>query len=622
MPRSADTSIEMSRQETPEPARERLTEGRTTPPPGGPRVLLAIGPESSGTRVLTRTLSQHPDVTGTLDAEHHADLLDEVWSLLEHGRADDAATALRCHDEAVLLTRRSMPHAAEAGQGARFANFVDIEAFAAVVAAAGRSLVILITVRDPVANLASWTRSRHSSGQSLESAYTQYRDCLAHAIAAAQRLDAPYLVVPLESMLIADAGYWRALFHLLDLEPNATIHYEPRANVNTKHHAWMVEQEFSIAGAVAGARCRAAAFADLVRADGSAVAIAPYPLALADPLAHASSLTIIDGHASPAWLEREAITAARHGTAFHTIGRSAPTPVDAPPDAYTLLAPAIEIHRYCEEREALRQALEGLAIAVAHADTAIVEYLADEPAMLTREFLEHVLAPPTAGRPGEEHCAGEDITSRIPAPAPFGGRSGLRPRGERAVLRYRRTDVDHERVSIAADAFATLIRRALHPDEPLSPPEYHLGRTIDFTLSGTARAFQEAGWSVPERNQTWTLGEESTLLLRQAGEAPPDAGESIDLVIDCIAAVFPGHHDAQSLEVLVNGDVVFADEFRMRRTDPIEIDVPAATWTRRDPVEVRFRHPDAISPKQAGAGKGERPIAFGFRSVAARKKNG
>ena len=72
------------------------------------KLALVIGPESSGTRVLTATLSQHPKILGTPDASPHGDVLDEVWRQIARRDLERARHVFPDPgDRECILTRRS-----------------------------------------------------------------------------------------------------------------------------------------------------------------------------------------------------------------------------------------------------------------------------------------------------------------------------------------------------------------------------------------------------------------------------------------------------------------------------------------------------------------------------------
>ncbi len=594
------------------------SEGIPEPASRAPRILLVIGPESTGTRVLTTTLSQHPAISGSPDATEHEDCLAEVWRHLEVGDSDAALATLRANDHPLVLTRRSLPASARAGVGARFCEFVDLDAFADVAARAGRSVTVFLTVRDPLANLASWVHNRHSTQGSLASAHTQYREAIAHAVDFVTRRDIPYLVTPLEALGTGGAAYVNGLFSVLGLEALDDVRYERRPDVNTKHHAWIREQAFDLSSAVREPHdARASAFAQLVDAeDRRVLQLAAYPYSIANGLTKCTGIVLLEPFAPRNFALRAWDAATARNLAFEFVPQTLATFAIDPRQLgrFALVAPRLEPCRGCTTRFETAHALYHLTQIVAASETAIVELPATQTGALVGEFLAKAL-----------NGTIDDVTEHVPEGEPLGVDSNERPQGDRRVLRIPGTATlvgDAELVALV-ETFASLLFARLHPDAPFEPAPYRLGETIHFTQSGTGRGYQVAGWSAPERRHTWTIGTESRLRLGTPQDSPPLPPQvDVDLVLECIAAVFPPDLPAQPLEVLVNGDVVFEGNFTERENDPLRIPVSGTTWQRRAPVDIEFRHPAAVSPAREGLGPGEREIAFGFRSLRAECRAG
>lgn len=207
-------------------------------------MLLVIGPESSGTRVVTQTLSQHPHILGTPAAQKHMDVLDDVWLALE---ADDIETAISLFPDlsnySVILTRRSMPHGA-IGVSATYMKFASMHRLKQLCDRLSIRLVLAITTRSFVPHLISWTTARQSAQGSIEKAHTQYKAAYFTLFGFLQ--DAPdvaFFLVSLESLLLDDDLAIQSIFQLLNLPP-----YHPgrrgwqlKKSVNTERYAQYTE---------------------------------------------------------------------------------------------------------------------------------------------------------------------------------------------------------------------------------------------------------------------------------------------------------------------------------------------------------------------------------------------
>ncbi len=212
-------------------------------------VVLVAGPESSGTRVLTQALSRHAKIRGAPDALEHGDRLDAVWQLLEQGHAAAAEQAMPKPRGSILLTRRSMPHGFAPGVNARYRRYPKFDAFAEVCRARELRLAVLITVRDPIANLVSWSASRASAQGSMERAYVQYHESLGRLVRFASRRRLPYLVCPLEAFLLDGERYLNNIFGWLGLPPETLSDLKRDAHVNRKHAQAFAAHPFTAADA-------------------------------------------------------------------------------------------------------------------------------------------------------------------------------------------------------------------------------------------------------------------------------------------------------------------------------------------------------------------------------------
>jgi hypothetical protein len=206
------------------------------------KLALVIGPESSGTRILTEILSEHPDVMGTKEASTMVDVLDEVWKAIDEGdmaRARERFPDLE--DRTCLLTRRSMPHSLEVGASARYLDFADLWALYDLCQEMDLELILLITTRSTAANLASWTVCRASTEKSLERAKKQYHLSYHYLFGFLLRAEVPYFLLSLEALVLDRLEYVQSVFQLLGL----TFHpmrIDVKSDVNRERYWWYFNQ--------------------------------------------------------------------------------------------------------------------------------------------------------------------------------------------------------------------------------------------------------------------------------------------------------------------------------------------------------------------------------------------
>lgn len=212
-------------------------------PPAGPRVIVVAGPEATGTRALTTALSAHPAITGTTDASTHVDLLDPVWAALGAGAAAAAAERFRAlADREILLTRRSLPHGPVPGASAEYRRFPPLAEFLDLAVACGRSPVLLITTRSPLAHVVSWARERASVRNDPTAALRQYWAAYRLLFGVCARGSFPFHLVSLEALALEGDAFVASLFALLGLPPAGPAGpVSRRADVNLRRYrdAWL-----------------------------------------------------------------------------------------------------------------------------------------------------------------------------------------------------------------------------------------------------------------------------------------------------------------------------------------------------------------------------------------------
>lgn len=209
-----------------------------------PRLVLIIGPESTGTRLFTSILSQHPQVLGTPDAKEHDDLLDEVWLKLEEGNMESALACLPdLQGYEYLLTRRTIPHGQPHVNGTTLMDIPPLQALQCLCVQAGLDLILLVTTRSTAANLASWTLARASSGGSLKRVQWMYRSAYWYIFDCLFRHGgrAPFLFLSLEALLLDQQAYIQSVFQLLGL-PSFCVELDLDTEVNRKRYEWYTEQ--------------------------------------------------------------------------------------------------------------------------------------------------------------------------------------------------------------------------------------------------------------------------------------------------------------------------------------------------------------------------------------------
>ena len=133
--------------------------------------------------------------------------------------------------------------------------------------------------------------------------------------------------------------------------------------------------------------------------------------------------------------------------------------------------------------------------------------------------------------------------------------------------------------------------------------------SVDFGMHGEASRLVAVGWSSPELEFTWTLGEEALVLLERPAE-------EADYVLQVTARPFlvPGRLAMQRVHVLVNGRHVGKQVRRGSGTFEMRV---AWELIRAHPhVAVTFLLPDAMRPCDAGLSADARRLGLAVSRIA------
>ncbi len=133
---------------------------------------------------------------------------------------------------------------------------------------------------------------------------------------------------------------------------------------------------------------------------------------------------------------------------------------------------------------------------------------------------------------------------------------------------------------------------------------------IDCTDRGNALAFLEGGWSEPELHGTWMVGAESALHLPL-----PSRLRAAQLRYRVAAFTGGGRLPRQRLILWVNGARLHESEALADGWCEETVDLAPGMLVDTDRLEIRFEHPDAISPRSLALSTDPRPLAFLAASV-------
>lgn len=191
-----------------------------------PKIILVCGPMSTGTRIFTRLLSEHPDICGLTEGDDHYDLLDNMWEEIRQAKYGAAMTELKQtlkdkQDYKYIITRRSSPHGTKVGSSGE-SYYPDFDTFFNI-ALAQTGIVVFVTSRNPYAALESATLKRAATEGDKEIAWEMYQEALEDIFVSFPRpSDLDFYgayIVSLEGLFYEKYNYLNGMLNLLSLSP-------------------------------------------------------------------------------------------------------------------------------------------------------------------------------------------------------------------------------------------------------------------------------------------------------------------------------------------------------------------------------------------------------------------
>ena len=341
------------------------------------------------------------------------------------------------------------------------------------------------------------------------------------------------------------------------------------------------------------------------RPDSNLIELGGFPNSIAFQLNHVKTLFAIEPYAPAAYVESVEEEARRRQLAFRLIRAPLATAAinEQNLEPYGFVALGLDITAGSNSQEDVRISLHRLVQLLHRAQISVIEYPEYKPSRLTWEFIQRVLAPVV------ETELLLDF-SQDPVAEKYYVKD---ERAKRHLVVIGHTEMtNRQHYDEMLEKYAALLFMKTHKGETNTPVSYRLGDIIHFQLGGLAEAYQAGGWSVAEKTHTWTLGEESNLLLRLKTTQEP-LPPNQPLLLRLSTKVFSSpKHPRQRLTIFVNGERLSDGEFSKPGPTEILCRIPGSVWTQEDVLRIRFVHPDAVSPAQCGMGSDKRVIAFGF----------
>jgi hypothetical protein len=127
--------------------------------------------------------------------------------------------------------------------------------------------------------------------------------------------------------------------------------------------------------------------------------------------------------------------------------------------------------------------------------------------------------------------------------------------------------------------------------------KYELGTVIHFGTGGGSERFKQSGWSVTEKDATWTTGNAAKLTFSLDSS---DQALSLRMRLAGLAGVTkaPNTLAAQSVEVFANGEKIA--DWDVSSVTNFTAVIPATTVQGGGALTIELKMPKAVSPKSLG----------------------
>jgi hypothetical protein len=141
-----------------------------------------------------------------------------------------------------------------------------------------------------------------------------------------------------------------------------------------------------------------------------------------------------------------------------------------------------------------------------------------------------------------------------------------------------------------------------------------VGEEVSFDVGNDlATRIAGLGWAHPEPWGRWMLGPEAFMILRITGQT-----KGVQMRLAIVPFLAPGH--AQRVEVFANKQRIGEWRFASADANELAFRLPGET-SDGQPVVLKFRFPDAISPREVGVSDDSRPFGIGIRSMYVTNQN-
>lgn len=139
-----------------------------------------------------------------------------------------------------------------------------------------------------------------------------------------------------------------------------------------------------------------------------------------------------------------------------------------------------------------------------------------------------------------------------------------------------------------------------------------LGQPVGFGVGQGGEGFRRDGWSAPEQQGTWTIGERAVLVLQRPAGADDD--QALRLELDLVPFI-AGAMTAQSLRLRLDGSLLADWSFAEAKREVVTVRLPAGSFQGGDALELEFLVGDPRSPMDLGLSADRRRLGIMLLSL-------
>jgi len=144
------------------------------------------------------------------------------------------------------------------------------------------------------------------------------------------------------------------------------------------------------------------------------------------------------------------------------------------------------------------------------------------------------------------------------------------------------------------------------------PTKVEIGQTLTFGKDGNVLPYLKNGWSGPENNFTWTLGDKASLYI------PLFTNEDIIMEVDAFPYLASGKINEQKVNIFINGEKLTELRYSNNSNEEKHIFIPGEL-IKDSGFTINFEFQNAASPFEMNESDDIRKLALAFKSLTFNK---